>query len=146
MLDQAKVLQAKQLRDDGLTYQAIADTLGVGKTTVAYWISDGVAERAQAYTRQWKLEHRVKCADCEERVERPATRCMTCRIAHDAKVAEEAFLARVDAIAALRAEGLGNAEIAARLNYSKQYVANTISLARGRGIDVPRSPWYKAVA
>lgn len=72
--------EAKRLRADGLTYQAIADRFGVSNSAVALAVNDAAREIANERANAW--QRRGVCIDCGGQCTRtagtPAHRCKTC--------------------------------------------------------------------
>jgi DNA-binding CsgD family transcriptional regulator len=59
-----KLAKARQLREGGTTYPAIAAELGVAKKTVRRWLNPHEAEADRAVARRMKKRYRGKCESC----------------------------------------------------------------------------------
>lgn len=73
--------RARSLRARGLTQRAIADTLGVSRTTVARWLSPAYAERDRRRSREAKRRRRAPCERCAQLLsyDRDDGICRACR-------------------------------------------------------------------
>lgn len=72
---EADVTRAKEMRAKGMTIAAIANHMGLARTTVSNYLNH--PETGQLYRhrkRQWKL-----CPGCGRRMSYGASRCMKCR-------------------------------------------------------------------
>lgn len=151
--------EAKKLRRKGLTYEKIAQELGISKTTVCEYLTGKVSIRTKAwkeanpdrcreyeakrnpYKREWE---EGACEHCGGRIAdfRRSELCQECRLdEHD-----RAFRAKARRFIGLREKGLSNREIESLLELPHNTIAVTLKDARKRGMDVPRSPYFKAPA
>lgn len=74
---------ARRLRSEGLSYQRIADQLGVSSSAVVYVVNADARARMLAYVAEWQRERGYPssydtCA-CGRRKRRVALLCWTCR-------------------------------------------------------------------
>jgi len=149
-----KIAKAKRLREQGLTYQQIAERLNVSSNgVVSRWLNPERAKEADRrsnakrndYKRQWDRDNRAECPRCggamcagSRSPSHCPDRCWEC-------LRDEAD-ARIRRFIALRREGLLNPEIAEREGTTVPAVAMTLSNARRQGYDVPPSPYGPAAA
>lgn len=91
--------KAKSLRGEGLSYEAIAEILGRGASTIRYWLSDSRREQALEYARLYSAQnpdlrsiadrlwrqHQKKlglCNSCLNEVAVGKTKCRPCLDKH----------------------------------------------------------------
>lgn len=152
-------VEAKKLRRKGLSYKKIGQRLGISKTTVREYLTGKVSIRSKAwkeanpdrcreyeakrnpYKREWEEGECEQCGGPIADFRRSAP-CHECRLDEH----ERAFKAKARRYIRLREEGLSNPEIESHLELPYNTVAGTLSFARKRGMDVPRSPFFKAPA
>lgn len=74
--------QAKRMRGEGASYQAIAQALGVGSATVYSWLNPAYAERQRAMSLAAKRRRKTACPDCGVLVgyEYPGEPCADCKL------------------------------------------------------------------
>lgn len=53
-----ELAEARRLREDGWTLEAIAQELGYSRKTISGWLDPAIAERQRANNRNWKRKHR----------------------------------------------------------------------------------------
>jgi DNA-directed RNA polymerase specialized sigma24 family protein len=140
---------ARRMRAEGLTYGEIGRRLGV-TTSVARRAADpelardldrrsnsGEARRARKTA--WDREHRPSCPSCGGLMSigadsKGVKSCRACCATAAAK--------RIATVIAMRNEkGLSNREISDRTGVSVPAVAQILSRARQRGVDVARDPY-----
>jgi transposase len=136
--------KARKLREQGLTYQAIAQRLGVGYATAYRWLNPDYAERSLAASRAWKARnrehahaydraynaaHKDECPLCGGEMERHSERCTACR-------SDEADR-KAKTVVRLWAEGKSMREIQEVLGWSKGHLAAMMDRYRTQGYDLP---------
>lgn len=153
-------VEAKKLRRKKISYRKIGETLGVSETTVCEFLTGKVSVRLKAwkeahpehlreyeqkrnhYKREWE---RGECEQCGGVISdfRRAELCRDCRLDEY----EREFKAKAIRYIELRKEGLLNGEIEERESLARNTVAVHLCRAkRDYGMDVPRSPYFKASA
>lgn len=93
MTREEKIARAHELRAEGVYVSAIAEELGVAKSTVVRWTTPGSNEVSIEGHRRWKAENPdrmraswyVPCPSCGKPMTRKADRCRDCRIAIEAE-------------------------------------------------------------
>lgn len=146
-------VEAKKLRRKGLSYEEIGQRLGISKATVCEYLTGKISAWKEAnpdrcreyeakrnpYKREWE---EGECEQCGGRIAdfRRAALCHECRLDEH----ERAFKAKARRFVELREEGLSNPEIESHLELPYNTVASTLADARKRGMNVPRSSYFKA--
>jgi transposase len=144
-----KITEARKLRGEGLSYQAVADALGVAGSTVQKWLKPEWAKKSNAKRgpakRAWEANQRADCPNCGAPMQigskmpsHASERCAEC-------VRDEGRSRTIRYIA-MRKEGLLNTEIAEREGVRVVVVAAVLSRADRYGLTVPRSPYFRQVA
>lgn len=99
-------------------------------------------KRRRAYKRRWESGKCPQCGGILGSAQR-SKRCGKCELQAKKRAGKDTAIRFI----ALRKEGLLNSEIAAKCGTTQQSVASTLYLAPRRyGLDVPRSPYFKASA
>jgi transposase len=123
MARQQEIRLAKKLRAEGATYREIGERLGVGRSTVTYWLNP------DAYRRH----HIRECPQCGGRMKRATAGrgglCQACR-------SDEADL-RARLVVRLWREGRSIQGIADELNTSVNCAGVTINTLREKGYELP---------
>lgn len=144
-----KVARARELREQGATYERIAADLGVGTTTVQRWVKPDFAARQRAASRAWKDAHReqnrerdrLRAADPDQR-----GRCEACGGLMGVGTRDDGVCdgcrasqaeARRERIAAMWTAGLSLAAIAADLGTSADCTHVEICRMRDDGWSLP---------
>lgn len=152
--------EAKKLQRKEMSYREIGETLGVSNTTVCELLTGKVSVRVKAwkeahperlreyeqkrnrYKREWESGECEQCGGVISDFRR-AELCRDCRL-HEY---EREFKAKAVRYIELRKEGLLNGEIEERESLPRSAVAAHLSRAKHNyGMDVPRSPYFKAPA
>ena len=144
-----KVARARELRGKGLTLEAIGKRLGHDHSVIWKWLNPEAAreqmrrdnEKRGPAKREWEAG---ECEQCGGRiaVRHRAELCRPCRRDEN----ERKFKAKARHFIALREEGYLNGEIEKREQLPYNTVATVLTKAKILGMDVPRSPYFKAPA
>ena len=143
-----RVKRAEELCAEGATYREIAEELGLKDPRQAWrWLNPEALraenKRRRAKKREWESGKCPECGGYMGSAKRSDTQvCEFCR----AEENERMFKARARRFIELREEGWLNSEIEDYEGLSYNTVAVTLKDARKRGMDVPRSPYFKALA
>ncbi len=138
-----KVARARELRDGGARYQAIAEQLDVSTTTIYRWLNpervapyrNGRAidpERTRELDRRYSATHRTECERCggdRPRGSHAGPLCRTCISADADRVARQ--------IEGWWTDGISSPEIQRRLGWTKGHLARQIHLLREKGYELP---------
>ena len=144
-----KDARAQELRAQGLTYQEIAEEMGLSSAKAAWCCCnrEKVSEenlRRRSDKQEWARQHRATCPRCGGPMavgsggRRRGTRqrpllCVGCRKA----LRREAVVARDKILEQLWAEGKSMREIAAEFGWTKGHIAVEMNYARERGANLP---------
>jgi DNA invertase Pin-like site-specific DNA recombinase len=145
-----KIAEAKRMREQGLTYQAIGEALGHPTATILKWLKPEWAKEQNRKQnakrgpakRAWEAGI---CPTCGGHLAaaKKSKRCGHCEREARRREARE----RTERFIAMRKEGLLNVEIAEREGVPVYVVAQVLSCADRYGLTVPRSPyWQRAKA
>lgn len=137
------IKQARELREDGLTYDAIGRRLGVGKTTVWRWLNPEAAKAENANRRPaqraYERAKRAKRA-CGALLgpgsaypSHARTRCAACHRAEEA----ERVAVRGHKIERFWAQGLSLREIADEFVWMVNHLTVEMHGLRAKGFDLP---------
>jgi transcriptional regulator with XRE-family HTH domain len=148
-----KIAKARKLREQGLTYDAIGERLGVSDTTAYKWLN---LERAKEYIRrdianparrkyktEWERNNRAECPSCGAPLG-SGSRCPSKRPDLCADCVRDQARSRTVRFIELRKQGMTNGEIAERegLPRGSNVVAVAFYRAHRYGLTVPRSPYF----
>lgn len=148
-----KIEKAKELREQGQTYEAIASALGITGSCVQKWLKPEWAKRQaaksngkrKAYKRQWQEDHRASCPECGSPLcqgsrtsSTPPTSCQDCYESQRRSQRNQKIVRFIE----LRREGLTNAEIERRDKLPFNTVAKLLWEAKKEGFDVPPPPYW----
>lgn len=145
--DPRVVKRVQKLRKAGLTYEEIAERVGVSNTTACRWCNPEYNKNAQRRTREWRAKNREylkkasrryhlskskPCKTCKGRVNGVSTTgiCQKCRYKEAA--------ARRRKLIQLYKQGKPLKEIAKALNTTVNTVSVEVVRARRAGYDLPR--------
>lgn len=137
--------RAIAMRAEGHTYPAIAEELGVSRSTVRRWCDPSAAEDDRAQSANWKRRNRHHVAAYDQAYEHPESACRACgATGHDKRRSglcqrclSERTGARRRAIADMWNAGATGAEIAHLLNTTPGAIAHAIHKMRRAGWDLP---------
>lgn len=131
-------LDARALREQGMSYQQIGEALGVGKTSAYRLCGNKVGQSTRAQKAASEERHRKACADCGGPMSmgsawRDNRLCRACLNVVNARRKHT----RREQIHAMWHDGLMLREIAERLDSSKAAIGAEVTKMRRDGWDMP---------
>lgn len=133
-----KIARAHELRAQGVYISAIAEELGVAKSTICRWTTPGSNERSIEGHRRWKRENPDKmraswfttCPSCGQRMTHQAKLCASCRD----KIRSEGPAHKWNLILDLWNEGKTFPQLMKITGFSKGHLSTEMSRMREAGV------------
>lgn len=142
-----RILEARRLRRQGLSYPRVGERLGVSGATVFRWLNQGAEERHYAQRRAWKRDNPERVAMHKRRArakagpERRRTVCPGCAgpmYPGSAMCRPCTMKATTERRVALWATGASRRQVAAEVGMSIGALSEQMATMRAAGWDLPR--------